>query len=86
MIIVINNRNFNFKGIIDNYDFCHNRAALIQNQSNEVSSAHCLRDPKYRTFGKYYYDLKLVFYENMCSNIIDQSCIFNIITVVSSVT
>ncbi len=27
VIIVINNRNF--KGIIDNYDFCHNHAALI---------------------------------------------------------
>ncbi len=27
-IIVINNRNYNLKGIIDNYDFCHNRAAL----------------------------------------------------------
>ncbi len=22
------NRNYNLKGIIDNYDFCHNRAAL----------------------------------------------------------
>ncbi len=29
VMIVINNRNYNFKGIIDNYDFCHNRAALI---------------------------------------------------------
>ncbi len=28
-IIVINNRNYNLKGIIDNYDFCHNRAALF---------------------------------------------------------
>ncbi len=28
-MIVNNNRNYNFKGIIDNYDFCHNRAALI---------------------------------------------------------
>ncbi len=27
-IIVINNCNYNLKGIIDNYDFCHNRAAL----------------------------------------------------------
>ncbi len=27
-IIVINNHNYNLKGIIDNYDFCHNRAAL----------------------------------------------------------
>ncbi len=27
-IIVSNNRNYNLKGIIDNYDFCHNRAAL----------------------------------------------------------
>ncbi len=27
-IIIINNRNYNLKGIIDNYDFCHNRAAL----------------------------------------------------------
>ncbi len=27
-IIVINNRNYNLKGIINNYDFCHNRAAL----------------------------------------------------------
>ncbi len=25
-IIVINNRNYNLKGRIDNYDFCHNRA------------------------------------------------------------
>ncbi len=30
-IIVINNRNYNLKGIIDNYDFCHNRAALTRN-------------------------------------------------------
>ncbi len=29
-IIVINNRNYNLKEIIDNYDFCHNRAALVQ--------------------------------------------------------
>ncbi len=29
MIIVINNRNYSFKGIIDSYDFCHNRVALI---------------------------------------------------------
>ncbi len=29
LIIIINNRNYNFKGIIDNHDFCHNRAALI---------------------------------------------------------
>ncbi len=28
-IIVVNNRNYNLKGIIDNYVFCHNRAALI---------------------------------------------------------
>ncbi len=28
-IIVSNNRNYNLKGIIDNYDFCHNRAALV---------------------------------------------------------
>ncbi len=28
-IIVSNNRNYNLKGIIDNYDFCHNRAALL---------------------------------------------------------
>ncbi len=27
-IIVINNRNYNLKGIINNYNFCHNRAAL----------------------------------------------------------
>ncbi len=26
-IIVIINRNYNLKGIIDNYDFCHNRAS-----------------------------------------------------------
>ncbi len=25
---IINNRNYNLKGIIDNYDFCHNRASL----------------------------------------------------------
>ncbi len=24
-----NNCNYNLKGIINNYDFCHNRAALI---------------------------------------------------------
>ncbi len=29
-IIVSNNRNYNLKEIIDNYDFCHNRAALIK--------------------------------------------------------
>jgi len=29
VIIVINNRIYNFKRIIDSYDFCHNRAALI---------------------------------------------------------
>uniref|UniRef100_A0A673JVP2 Hemoglobin subunit alpha-like n=1 Tax=Sinocyclocheilus rhinocerous TaxID=307959 RepID=A0A673JVP2_9TELE len=29
VIIGINNRNYHFKGIIDNYDFCHNRAALV---------------------------------------------------------
>ncbi len=29
-IIVINNRNYNLKGIIDNYDFCHNLAALLR--------------------------------------------------------
>ncbi len=29
VMIVNNNRNYNFKGIIDNYDCCHNRAALI---------------------------------------------------------
>ncbi len=28
-IIVSNNRNYNLKGIIDNYDCCHNRAALL---------------------------------------------------------
>ncbi len=28
-IIVINNRNYNLKGIIDNYDFCHKLAALF---------------------------------------------------------
>ncbi len=27
---VHNNRNYNLKGIIDNYDFCYNRAALVE--------------------------------------------------------
>ncbi len=31
-MIVNNHRNYNFKRIIDNYDFCHNRAALLQTQ------------------------------------------------------
>ncbi len=26
--MVQNDRNYNLKGIIDNFDFCHNRAAL----------------------------------------------------------
>ncbi len=25
-LLIINNRNYNLKGRIDNYDFCHNRA------------------------------------------------------------
>ncbi len=29
MVIVNNNRNYNFKEIIDNYDFSHNHAALV---------------------------------------------------------
>ncbi len=33
-IIVINNRNYNLKGIIDNYDFCHNRAALTHTHTH----------------------------------------------------
>ncbi len=28
-IIINNNRNYNLKEIIDNYDFCHNRADLV---------------------------------------------------------
>ncbi len=36
-IIVFNNRNYNLKGIIDNYDFCHNRAALISSVSSSIS-------------------------------------------------
>ncbi len=29
VMIVNNNRNYNFKGTMDNYDFCHNHAALL---------------------------------------------------------
>ncbi len=37
-IIVSNNRNYNLKGIIDNYDFCHNRAALTSVICDEINS------------------------------------------------
>ncbi len=35
-IIVSNNHNYNLKGIIDNFDFCHNRAALIYSHTRGV--------------------------------------------------
>ncbi len=46
-IIVINNRNYNIKGIIDNYDFCHNRAALTA----VISECHIA----YNTVSQVYY-------------------------------
>ncbi len=47
-IIVINNRNYNLKGIIDNYNFCHNRAALspfllqLTHKQEKISLIICL--------------------------------------------
>ncbi len=35
-IIISNNCNYNLKGIIDNYDFCHNRAALSKCYIDEL--------------------------------------------------
>ncbi len=37
MIIVVNNRDYNFKGIIDNYDFGHNHAALLADKYRPVA-------------------------------------------------
>ncbi len=48
-MIINNNRNYNFKGIIDNYDFSHNRAAIIWAQRTdcvlyETEEVECARE------------------------------------------